>query len=359
MSREEFMELNPCVAKAITGKKVNREDLIKQGKFLSNHTFIFAQLSPREAEILKLRLGLQDDVFYTQQQISKTFGVSIARIQQIEKNTLLKLAKTENMELLMKYDDESAKSLFIKQKIKFFDYRKALLEDIEKIIIEGEVLIWSNIPITEMFIPSAFRSSIKQRLVAGGIKNIENLVSYWKNNQNLRKFQLVDATYLAVMVGIARMFEDGSIEINPKELLDQYNARKKEYLNYLRDNKLSDKVIFPELTEGQKIQEEHKEDKEITRQKELAILQVRKAFGAKSWPVPIEAIKSSISLRAYNALRRADIHTIEDLIDYYYNYNKSFISIRWLSVVGEEEVLSALENLGITLREENLNCNII
>lgn len=48
-------------------------------------------LSPREAEVLKLRFGLSDGTFYTLEQLGHMIGVTRERVRQIEKKALMKL----------------------------------------------------------------------------------------------------------------------------------------------------------------------------------------------------------------------------------------------------------------------------
>ena len=48
-------------------------------------------LSPREAEVLKLRFGLTDGTFYTLEQLGNMLGVTRERVRQIEKKALMKL----------------------------------------------------------------------------------------------------------------------------------------------------------------------------------------------------------------------------------------------------------------------------
>jgi len=52
---------------------------------------LLSQLDPREAEVLKLRLGLDRGEPRTQQEVAEHFGLTPARISQIEKNAFAKL----------------------------------------------------------------------------------------------------------------------------------------------------------------------------------------------------------------------------------------------------------------------------
>ena len=60
-----------------------------------------------------------------------------------------------------------------------------------------------------------------------------------------------------------------------------------------------------------------------------------------------------LGLRAYNALKRTKINTLDDLINFYIDNNASFSKIRNLGIKCEEEILNKLDELGINL---NLTC---
>ncbi len=49
------------------------------------------KLSPREAEVLRLRFGLSDGTSYTLEQLGNILGVTRERVRQIEKKALMKL----------------------------------------------------------------------------------------------------------------------------------------------------------------------------------------------------------------------------------------------------------------------------
>ena len=349
MNREEFMKLNPCIAKAISGEKVVSDDLLAQGKFLANHTFIFERLRPREVSILKMRLGLLDGRVYRQKEIATILDLSPARIQQLERKGLLRLANSENIDLLMKYDDSTVDNRIIKQMIKNFDHKKLMIEDIEQALHEGEVVVNKNINILDFYIPSAFRSSIKQKLISKNIKTIKELVYCLKTLNNLKVFKIGDVTYTAVIFGIGRLIERGVLSITDEDILESYYRNKNSYFEYLTVNNFTDPVVFPEV---EKIEEEKPKDENQSKNRRIAIMQAKKVFGEDLSVVPIDVL--NFGLRVYNALRRGKVDAIEQLINYYYDYN-GFLNIRWISNFGEAEVLDKMKDMGIELKTETFS----
>ncbi len=351
MNREEFMKLNPCIRKSSCSQRISQQDILAQAIFLSKRKFIFNKLRQREAELLKLRLGLEDGRVHTQLQIAELWGVSTPRIQQLEKSALRRLSTDENIELLMKYDDTTIGNRIIKTMVKNFNYRELIFEDIQKALLTDKMIVKRDGNVSSLYIPSTFNGSIKKKLVAGGITTVEQLIKYLSQHDNLKEFGLGDTTYSSVIFSMVRLIENRTVVIASKELLDSYYANKAKYLNYLTANNLTDKAIFPEI---QEIEEEIEPAQKDEQEKKSILCFAEKVFGANPSNVLIDELRSRISARSYNALRRAHIVTISDLIDYYYNNNRAFSSIKGISAISETEIFDALQDVGLELTQNEL-----
>ena len=60
-------------------------------------------IKDREAEVIKMRFGLDDGRVHTLEEIGKTFGVTRERIRQIESKALRKLKHSSRTKLLKDY----------------------------------------------------------------------------------------------------------------------------------------------------------------------------------------------------------------------------------------------------------------
>lgn len=112
------------------------------------------------------------------------------------------------------------------------------------------------------------------------------------------------------------IWTNGSIK--PEEALSQAAAIAVELFNPLKDLTL------------EAIQDEYQEDEDPTSQ------------------IPIEELQ--LSVRAYNCLKRAQINSVADLLDY---SQEDLLEIKNFGQKSAEEVIDALKTrLGITLPEE-------
>ena len=140
-----------------------------------------------------------------------------------------------------------------------------------------------------------------------------------------------------------------NVIINQSFDLISYYRNKNSYFEYLTVNNFTDPVVFPEV---EKIEEEKPKDENQSKNRRIAIMQAKKVFGEDLSVVPIDVL--NFGLRVYNALRRGKVDAIEQLINYYYDYN-GFLNIRWISNFGEAEVLDKMKDMGIELKTETFS----
>ena len=67
------------------------EDLYDRDSALRLHHLVQTSLTPREAEIIRLRYGLGGTVPLTQREVASSFGISRSYVSRIEKRALEKL----------------------------------------------------------------------------------------------------------------------------------------------------------------------------------------------------------------------------------------------------------------------------
>ena len=72
-------------------KAVSPENEAEQSELLDRIDDVLGSLSDREAQVIRLRFGIEDGYAHTLDQIGRTFGVSRERIRQIEERALNKL----------------------------------------------------------------------------------------------------------------------------------------------------------------------------------------------------------------------------------------------------------------------------
>jgi RNA polymerase primary sigma factor len=64
---------------------------------------VLSTLSPREARVLRMRFGLDDDRPYTLEEVGRKFGLTRERIRQIEGKALRRLRQPRRARLLKEY----------------------------------------------------------------------------------------------------------------------------------------------------------------------------------------------------------------------------------------------------------------
>jgi RNA polymerase primary sigma factor len=97
-----------------------------------------SKLKPRDKRVLELRFGLADGTVHTLDDISKIFGVTRQRVQQIIVRSLRKLRTNMETKNLAVYTDDSKKSLEFLNKAILFNLENKLLDPLTYILLGEE-----------------------------------------------------------------------------------------------------------------------------------------------------------------------------------------------------------------------------
>lgn len=352
MTYEEFLELNPCINNIIIGNKNSVLDRAKQREFLSNHTFIFAGLQGKQAEIIRYRYGLDDGICRTYQEIADIYGVTRGAVHDIEKRAMRRLGSRTYRELLMKFDDNSANITTVLEVLKRLDPKLLVNNCIKQAISEKTIRVVENVNINILNIRDFNKSSTRKKLINNGITTIKDLIYYLHINNDLSALDIKPNSYENIIFSIGDIIDSGSLTITSQEIFEEYSINKADYKELMSSvDALVEKKLIKPLTNRQNLGlkqqvkyskiEEHKEQVKNSVSEHIGDINV----------MPIENLK--LSYRLNNVFRRAGIDTIARLIDYYYNNDNSFKSIKCLGDTGELEVLSKLAKLGIELNEDS------
>lgn len=359
MTKEQFMILNPCISKVINGGKITKHDVLQQSEFLKTHTFAFNLLPENRAYILKFRYGLFDGNIYTCEQVANMYNTTRAWVSWVEHEAFKELAKDENLQMLMKYDDMSIEDRFIKHLIKDNNYKIFMCRDVRKAIFDGQIRVIENVDISNLRTnkKNANYNGTKQKLIDNGINTINELLEYLYYNKGLKKLQICQETLNSIIYGIMRLIEDKKLCFTSKEIEMRYLYDRDKYLQILKETNKLDTYLFPEHELEQLAQQQKQIEAEVIRvqQKQYCInntnYNAQQEFVSDINTITIDNL--NFSVRTYNALRRAEISTIYELIDYYYK-NKAFKGIKSLGVAGVKEVETKLAELGISLTDNNV-----
>lgn len=378
MTREEFMELNPCIAKVISGEKISTADIVKQSEFFQTHTFAFNFLNEEWLDILQLRYGLIDGTIHTCEQVGQKYGKTRAWINNIERRALKELAKNEHIDMLMRYSDDTVSHSFIKHLIKTKNFKNLMFHDVQNAIKADQLFTKEPMSIYHLRTsknPSGNYVKTKQKLESGGIKTIDQLFDYLYKNEDLTQLGISSQTYRPIIYAIMRLINDGKVDIKSMEIKQSYEDNKIKYLQYLEDRQMFDGVIFPEHENPKFVKQYDSvldswefniadklsgnmgatKCKQVMQNKISAIQQAQSVFGPDLYAVPIEELK--LSFMVNNTFRRAGIDTIGQMIEYYYQ-DETFSTIKQMGTTSERQALDKLAAKGIKLAGDELNTDI-
>jgi len=332
MTEQEFFEQNPCIYKTITSGNINKKDVLKQSEFFKTHSFAFKFLPENYAHVLMVRFGLFDGNIYNLKQVGDMFNVSKEWVRIIQDRSFKKLVEEPYLNILMKFNDETIQEELIDFVLTSKkSYKLVMLATVRKALAKGLVLIQDDIKIDDLKInrKESVVKNIKTILTENGILTLNELFSYLEKNKNLTNLEMSNPYYNEILYAIIRLIGENKISFKDKEIEFEYRSNRDKYLGRLKRDNLLDAQLFPEHEKAVLNQAEFLKQKQIderqesirlglikqTEQRERNVKLIEEKVGKKLDEVSINIL--NFSFRTYNALGRAGIHTLAQLIDLY------------------------------------------
>ncbi len=78
---------------------IERKKLLSIKNEIRENVHAWSKLSPRERDVLRLRVGLDDDQMRDQSSVASLFGVTLSRINGLEEKALKKLRRRDDPEI--------------------------------------------------------------------------------------------------------------------------------------------------------------------------------------------------------------------------------------------------------------------
>jgi len=205
MTYKELQYACPIIMNSIHLFPSRKEAFLQQAQFFKNHTFIFNALTPKEANILRLRYGIDDGKILNCQQISELIDVSRARVSQLENRAIAKLRKMKNLFLINKYTDDT----FDGNVEDLVEHKKISLirQDILRTIDDGTLKIINNVSILKLNIDYGRNAKelrdMKISLMNKGIYSCADFVEKVREFDSILQFvthmQITYTVYNAIM----------------------------------------------------------------------------------------------------------------------------------------------------------------
>ena len=85
---------------------VDPQVAVLESNLAENTRMVLSTLSPREAQVLKMRFGIGEKINHTLEEVGQDFAVTRERIRQIEAKALRKLRHPSRSRLLKGFIDE-------------------------------------------------------------------------------------------------------------------------------------------------------------------------------------------------------------------------------------------------------------
>lgn len=299
-----FEEVCPFV----TGNKLINSDYILQGKFFQDHKFAFTFLPDREKFVLEQRCGMVTGNVVALVEIGKTLGLSGERIRQIENNAFRILRRSEVVELLKNYTDETFdKSLYMQfAPILSRAIQKEILDNMDNDLLE----FIKNLSIYNLKLGTKTERGILNRLERGGISTCGQLIQYMERYPDFTRFGFSKVLTSNIVNAIYNLIKGGYEQVEEENLRDV--REKTNHESY----KTLDSLIKRGCLDSAK-------------------------------DIYIEDL--DLSARTFNCLKRVKaprVQTVGDVIRYYELFGQFSKTIKNLGVGSEKELLKVLVDLG-------------
>ena len=281
------------------------EAMVAQAEFFKNHRFIFKTLTNNEAEVLRLRYGIDDDQFLTYAQISEHINLTRARIYQVEKKAIEKLRKMGRISLMIKYTDETFDESVLHDQVR--NYTSLIRHDILRTASQDALEVVEDVDIANLNIKLGKNPRILKRfmdkLSQNNIQTCGDFINKLKNYESIHQFYLDTGInydeYNAFVSVLCDLITQGKVKITSQELRDVYFSHVE-----LKDKR----QIDIDLKKYRK-QQEYKLEKKLIESKRKDRLR-----DAKLCPEFLLIEDLRLSTRSYNALKAVGVNTLADLI---------------------------------------------
>ncbi|MBQ7880717.1 MAG: hypothetical protein IJ358_02630 [Clostridia bacterium] len=384
-----------------------RAAVAAQGEFFKTHTFLFEVLTENQVQVLKLRYGIDTGEIITRDKIAQQLGITGERVRQIEESAYKKLKTPRCWQLLEEYNDETIDRSLLEDLRKVPNFKSLIRKVILRTIREDSIEVIKDVNVMDLAISKTSKvdERIKTTLTEAGILTCGDLIKFLRSYSNAQALGLRYDDYSDIICAIGDLVDNGWVNITSKEHKIMYNAHKKadiknrqEELAYRQKEKEDRRAKIENL--GQKLKDSSVSPETIlisdfdfsakthNALKRAGIFTLADLMSAgniylKIGHIGVEEITSKMNslgvdilqiisinhkqrldrivanreqlmieelgfgLRTYNCLKRTGINTLEDIINYYHEYNHSFYSIKNLGDVCNNEILAKMDELGI------------
>lgn len=364
MDIETFKKLNPiiCGTQELYPSRSHARRV--QGEFLKTHKFILESLSKTQAEVIRLRYGIDDGQLLTLSQIGNKLQISHEAVQQAEQGALTKLRNPNCLKLLLEYTDETFTST-----TKHIHSARLIRYDMVRRVDENILRLLRGINIEEL--PLKLVGATYTKLHDGGIYSCGDLVVYLQTHKNLQDISISSNIYWKLVDGVSGLI----ISINTESLIQsQSSLKKSESIKNYSDVSIeelgfnSNTISVLKSVGIDAVQDiiDYYNNHERFNHAQTITFGMHAEIGSRLISLNINLAEQSridprnydqfnvtklqLGVRLQRKLNDVGINTFKDLVDYY-KQNGSFLSIPKLTPKDEVFIINKLVPFGITLEK--------
>ncbi|MBQ7797656.1 MAG: hypothetical protein IJ371_00850 [Clostridia bacterium] len=310
---------------------------LSQAEFFKTHTFILDSLTPREAQILRLRYGIDNGQLLTLEQVGKILNISCERVRQLEQNAFAKLRNKKRLEWLCDYTDETFDRSLLEEFVP--NYKSLIRQDILRTIKDDALQVIQDISVDRLSIIYGSNErdvkKVRDILTKAGINTCGELIKYLQTVEvGIGDIGLTYKMHQVLVFSICDLIDKGDIKITSKEHLDIYVEHKTANARQVQKNMEKRSKYLADIINQERI-------KDDVKQQSLRF--------ATQYPENVLIEHIGFSLQAYNCLKKAGVNTLEDLLnsadrikDFWYIGPKTY-----------QDIVNRLNELGISF-EQNI-----